>query len=73
MKKGCVQIMPFITVKMLEGKTKEQKRQLIERMTEGACETLGVEASRVFIFIEDLEKDNYGKNGKMFSDLDENG
>ncbi|MGQ8873270.1 2-hydroxymuconate tautomerase [Paenibacillus sp. TSA_86.1] len=65
--------MPFITVKMLEGKTKEQKRQLIERMTEVACETLGVEASKVFIFIEDLEKDNYGKNGKMFSDLDANG
>ncbi|GGH72032.1 4-oxalocrotonate tautomerase [Paenibacillus sp. JGP012] len=64
--------MPFITVKVLEGKTKEQKRQLIERMTEVACETLGVEASKVFIFIEDLEKDNYGKNGKMFSDLDTN-
>lgn len=60
--------MPFITVKMLEGKTKEQKRQLIERMTEVACDTLGVEASKVFIFIEDLEQDNYGKNGKMFSD-----
>nr|WP_154984328.1 2-hydroxymuconate tautomerase [Paenibacillus xylanexedens] len=64
--------MPFITVKMLEGKTKEQKRQLIERMTEVACDTLGVEASKVFIFIEDLEKDNYGKNGKMFSDLEQN-
>lgn len=64
--------MPFITVKMLEGKTKEQKRQLIERMTEVACETLGVEASKVFIFIEDLEQDNYGKNGKMFSDQEPN-
>ncbi|MGO4528957.1 2-hydroxymuconate tautomerase [Paenibacillus sp. 2TAF8] len=64
--------MPFITVKMLEGKTKEQKRQLIERMTEVACDTLGVEASKVFIFIEDLEQDNYGKNGKMFSDLNAN-
>nr|WP_154890015.1 2-hydroxymuconate tautomerase [Paenibacillus xylanexedens] len=64
--------MPFITVKMLEGKTKEQKRQLIERMTEVACDTLGVEASKVFIFLEDLEKDNYGKNGKMFSDQEPN-
>ena len=64
--------MPFITVEMLEGKTKEQKRQLIERMTDVACETLGVDASKVFIFIEDLEKDNYGKNGKMFSDQDTN-
>ena len=36
MKKGCVQDMPFITVKVLEGKSVEQKRQLIERMTRGS-------------------------------------
>jgi len=70
MKKGWVLDMPFITVKVLEGKSVEQKRQLIERMTQVACETLDVDPSKVFIFIEDLEKDNYGKNGKLFSDLD---
>lgn len=58
--------MPFITVKVLEGKTTEQKRQLIERMTQVACETLDVDPSNAFIFIEDLEKSNYGKNGKLF-------
>ena len=45
--------MPFITVKVLEGKSTEQKRQLIERMTQVACETLDVDPSKVFIFIED--------------------
>ncbi|CAM2879663.1 2-hydroxymuconate tautomerase [Paenibacillus sediminis] len=62
--------MPFITVKVLEGKSKEQKRKLIEKMTEVVTETLEVDKDRVFIFIEDLEKDNYGKQGKMFSDIE---
>ncbi|MFC3884806.1 2-hydroxymuconate tautomerase [Bacillus songklensis] len=62
--------MPFITVKVLEGKTKEQKRELVEKMTELVSQTFEVEKDRVFIFIEDLQKDNYGKQGKLFSDLE---
>ncbi|MBO8172950.1 MAG: 2-hydroxymuconate tautomerase family protein [Bacillaceae bacterium] len=63
--------MPFITVKVLEGKTKEQKRAMVEKMTKVVTETLDVDESRVFIFIEDLEKENYGKQGRLFSDLDD--
>ncbi|MBP1934503.1 2-hydroxymuconate tautomerase [Ammoniphilus resinae] len=61
--------MPFITVKVLEGKTEDQKRKLVEKVTEAVCESFDVDPSVVFIFIEDLEKNNYGKKGKLFSDL----
>nr|WP_245204119.1 2-hydroxymuconate tautomerase [Ammoniphilus resinae] len=60
---------PFITVKVLEGKTEDQKRKLVEKVTEAVCESFDVDPSVVFIFIEDLEKNNYGKKGKLFSDL----
>ncbi|WP_017727686.1 2-hydroxymuconate tautomerase [Halalkalibacterium ligniniphilum] len=63
--------MPFITVKVLEGKTKEQKKELIEKMTDLVSETFEVDKDKVFIFIEDLLKDNYGKQGKQFSELDQ--
>jgi 4-oxalocrotonate tautomerase len=59
--------MPFITVKVLEGKTTEQKRELVKKMTEVVSETFEVEADRVFIFFEDLKKDNYGKHGELYS------
>jgi len=61
--------MPFITVKVLEGKTEDQKRKLVEKVTQAVCESFDVDPSVVFIFIEDLEKNNYGKKGKLFSDL----
>ncbi|TWI58102.1 2-hydroxymuconate tautomerase [Halalkalibacter nanhaiisediminis] len=61
--------MPFITVKVLEGKTTEQKRELVKKMTDVVTETFEVEKDKVFIFFEDLEKDNYGKHGELFSDI----
>jgi 4-oxalocrotonate tautomerase len=67
---GAAAAMPFITVKVLEGKTVEQKRKLVRDMTKVVCDSFDVEPDRVFIFIEDLEKDNYGKQGQLFSDLE---
>ncbi|SIS03780.1 4-oxalocrotonate tautomerase [Peribacillus simplex] len=64
--------MPFISVKVLEGKTKEQKRKFVKRMTKVVMETFEVDEDRVFIFIEDIKKDNYGKKGKLLSDFDLN-
>jgi 4-oxalocrotonate tautomerase len=61
--------MPFITVKVLEGKTTEQKSELVEKMTQVVCESFQVDPSVVFIFFEDLQKDNYGKQGRLYSDL----
>ncbi|MDO7906349.1 2-hydroxymuconate tautomerase family protein [Paenibacillus sp. JX-17] len=62
--------MPFITVKVLEGKTTEQKSELVRRMTQVVSESFDVEPDKVFIFFEDLAKKDYGKNGKLQSDPD---
>lgn len=61
--------MPFITVKVLEGKTTEQKKQLVERMTAVVTETFDVSQDAVYIFFEDLKKDDYGKHGKLYSNI----
>lgn len=60
--------MPYVTVKMLEGRTEEQKRALIEKVTEAVTETTGASAEKVVVFIEDIQKNNYGTNGKLHSD-----
>ncbi|WP_309087918.1 2-hydroxymuconate tautomerase [Domibacillus sp.] len=59
--------MPFITVKVLEGKTPEQKRDLVQRMTAAVKESFGVDADKVFIFFEDLKPEDYGKQGELQS------
>ncbi|WP_050180509.1 tautomerase family protein [Domibacillus robiginosus] len=59
--------MPFITVKVLEGKTPEQKRELVQRMTAAVQESFDVDADKVFIFFEDLKPGDYGKQGELQS------
>ncbi|NEU31903.1 2-hydroxymuconate tautomerase family protein [bacterium LRH843] len=61
--------MPFITIKVLEGKTEEQKREMISQMTNMISETWGIPKEVIFIFFEDLKKGDYGKHGKLYSDL----
>jgi len=60
--------MPFITIEMVEGRTPEQKRELVERITQVVSEVVDVPKERVFIFLEDLKKDHYAKSGKLLID-----
>ncbi|WP_458119636.1 tautomerase family protein [Paenibacillus sp. Z6-24] len=57
--------MPFITVKVLEGKTTEQKRELVQKMSELVSDVFEVEKEKIFIFFEDLAPHNYGKHGEL--------
>lgn len=60
--------MPYVTVKMLEGRTEEQKRALVEKVTEAVIETTGAKKEKVTVFIEEMHKTDYGVGGKLFSD-----
>ncbi|KKB74216.1 MULTISPECIES: 2-hydroxymuconate tautomerase [Bacillus] len=60
--------MPYVTVQMLEGRTDEQKRNLVEKVTEAVSETTGAPKERVAVIIEELKKENYGVAGKRMSD-----
>ena len=61
--------MPFITVEMIEGRTEEQKRELVQRITDVICETVDVTPDKVYVFLEDLKKDNFAKAGKLLMEL----
>ncbi|MBB5174127.1 2-hydroxymuconate tautomerase [Texcoconibacillus texcoconensis] len=60
--------MPIVTVKMLEGRTDEQKKQLVEKVTDAVTETTGASAERVSVVIEEMDKSNFGIAGKRVSD-----
>ena len=47
--------MPFIQVSMLEGRTEEQKRALLRRLTEVTVETLGAKPESVRIVISEVD------------------
>ncbi|AYC28788.1 2-hydroxymuconate tautomerase [Paenisporosarcina cavernae] len=60
--------MPYVTVKMLEGRTDEQKKALVEKVTEVVAETTGAPTEKVVVFIEDMKKNHYAVNGKLASE-----
>jgi 4-oxalocrotonate tautomerase len=60
--------MPYVTVKMLEGRTEEQKRNLCEKVTEVVAETTGAPVENVVVFIEEMPKNHYAVAGKRLSD-----
>jgi 4-oxalocrotonate tautomerase len=60
--------MPYITVKMLEGRSEEQKRALVEKVTAVVSETVDAPKEKIVVFIEEMQKNHYGVAGKRLSD-----
>ena len=60
--------MPYVTVKMLEGRTEEQKKALCEKATEAVSETTGAPKERITVFIEEMTKSHYAVGGVRASD-----
>ncbi len=60
--------MPEIYVHMVEGRTKEQKRGLIQDITAAVVQHLKVEPQTVMVQIVESSRDNKAKGGVLFSE-----
>ncbi|MCC3356285.1 2-hydroxymuconate tautomerase [Bacillus sp. REN16] len=60
--------MPYVTVKMLEGRTEEQKKALVEKVTAAVSETTGAAEEKIVVFIEEMTKNHYAVAGKRLID-----
>ncbi|HRX63069.1 MAG TPA: 2-hydroxymuconate tautomerase [Candidatus Competibacter sp.] len=61
--------MPFAQVHILEGRTEEQKRAVIEKVTDALCEAVGAPREAVRVLIQEVPKTNWGIAGKSAKDL----
>jgi 4-oxalocrotonate tautomerase len=61
--------MPFAQVYLLEGRTEEQKRAVIEKVTLALTEALGAPKENVRVWIHDVPKENWGIAGVSAKDL----
>ena len=61
--------MPIVTIKMLEGRSDDQKKALVEKVTSAVVETTGATVEAVSIVIEEMKKTNYAVAGVRKSDL----
>ncbi|KJS02878.1 MAG: 4-oxalocrotonate tautomerase [Peptococcaceae bacterium BRH_c4a] len=60
--------MPTIQISILEGRTLEQKRQLVKGITEVVVNTCNAKPEKVTIYINEIKKENSAKAGILRSD-----
>lgn len=61
--------MPFAQIFLMEGRTEDQKRAVIEKVTEALMEAVGAPRENVRVWIQDVPKTNWGIAGKSAKDL----
>jgi 4-oxalocrotonate tautomerase len=61
--------MPFAQIYMIEGRTAEQKRAVIEKVTQALVEAVGTPKENVRVWIHDMPKENWGIAGVSAKDL----
>ena len=62
--------MPQVRIDMVEGRTIEEKRVLVEKITEAVCTSVGAKPERVTVLIFDIPKTNHGNSGKLRIDME---
>jgi 4-oxalocrotonate tautomerase len=60
--------MPLVTIKVIEGRTIEQKRGLAKDVTDAIVKNIGCPTEAVMIDIVDLKPENVSQGGKLFAD-----
>lgn len=60
--------MPIVTVNIKEGRTVEQKRAMVAKMTDVICETMEVKPPQVRIIINEMKNENFAIAGILICD-----
>ncbi|MFY9207968.1 MAG: 2-hydroxymuconate tautomerase [Candidatus Nanopelagicales bacterium] len=61
--------MPFIQVTIVEGRTAEQKHDLMKRITDATSESLGSDPQRIRVAIYEVSADEWAIGGEPISKL----
>jgi 4-oxalocrotonate tautomerase len=61
--------MPFAQVFLMEGRTEEQKRAVIEKVSQTLVDAVGAPKENVRVWITEVPKTNWGIAGQTAKDL----
>ncbi len=60
--------MPTIRVEMFEGRTPEQKKNLVKALTQAAVQALGSKPEGVDVILYDIKKTDWATGGELWSE-----
>lgn len=61
--------MPFAQIYLVQGRTEDQKRAVIEKVTQALTEAVGAPKENVRVWITEVPKENWGIAGRSAKDL----
>jgi 4-oxalocrotonate tautomerase len=60
--------MPYINLQITKGATRDQKSELVKRMTDALVQVLNKQPEHIHIVIQEIEDDDWGYCGMFTSD-----
>ena len=60
--------MPIVTVAMYDGRSLDQKRELVKGITEVVVRVAGVPAEAVHVVIDEVKRENWSIGGLLWPD-----
>ncbi len=60
--------MPMIQVTMLEGRTAEQKRKIVQRITDVLVEEAAARREAIVVVFHEVSKESYASGGILMAD-----
>ncbi len=60
--------MPILQIEIIKGRTLEQKRAMVKKVTEAITETLNCPPEAVRIIIREMDKENFARAGVLVID-----
>ena len=57
--------MPVVTVQLWEGRTVEQKRALVQAITEAMVEHAGARPDALHVILQEVPRENWGRAGVL--------
>lgn len=60
--------MPMIRVEILEGRSVEKKRELVEALSVETARIIGCPKESIYVVIDDVAKHNWAVGGQLLSD-----
>jgi 4-oxalocrotonate tautomerase len=61
--------MPFVQIYLMEGRSEEQKRAVIQKVTAAIVEAVDAPVENVRVWIHDMPKSNWGIAGETAKEL----
>lgn len=60
--------MPIVQIDFVEGRTIEQKRVMVKKVTEAISESIGCSESAVTVLLRELPKESFAEGGTLLID-----